>query len=191
MAAPAPSDPPLPPLDRLRDEARSALVDFLDAVRSARRERERDERTHALAARTPTPAPTPPALLSSCPLLSQSPGKKTLVLEPHVAAWLGHIAGVALLREHGVEDLLALPLGPGAAPLDLLSGGGGGAAPSSSSASPAAPRPPVLFITRPTPAALAAVAAAVGAAGSAAHLDPAAAVVLPLLEEVCAAGRGE
>jgi len=169
MATPTP-DLPLPSLARLRDDARAVLIDFLDAVR------EEEGTAPGRARSTPTPPARPPLFFhrpsSLFPPPLQSPGKKTLVLEPHVAAWLGHIAGVALLREHGVEDLVALPLGPGAPPLDLGSPAPASSAPSSSSSS--AQPPPVLFITRPSPAALAAVAAAVVSATTAAAGTPAA-----------------
>ena len=74
----------------------------------------------------------------------QSPGRKTLLLDPDASTWLSLFADVPTLKEHGVDHLALLPRSP----RDAAAPPGTG---------------PSLFVARPTPSAAAAIAAVVKA----------------------------
>ena len=96
-------------------------------------DRGRGSKRHLTHAHSRLPSPT-----------LQSPGRKTLLLDPDASTWLSLFADVPTLKEHGVDHLALLPR----------------------SARDAAPPPgtgPSLFVACPTPAAAAAIAAVVKA----------------------------
>ena len=78
------------PLGRLREDARRAVVDLIDAVRAVGRGRG-GRRPGRPPCRWGAPAHSVPPRPAQ-PRLLQAPGKKALILEPHVAAWLGLVA---------------------------------------------------------------------------------------------------
>lgn len=153
------------PLARVRDDARRILVALLDAVRRREREGEREFISFVFPSidHRRRPRETFSTFLSlTSKKKTQSPGRKTLVIEPAIAIWLGLMAEVPLLKEHGVDQLLLL--GENGAPR-LTSPSSSSS--SSSSTQATAGGAAVVFVARARPAAAAAIAACVVAASSA------------------------
>ena len=97
------TDGPLP-LGQIREDARRLLID------SDRLGMSMENLTHICPLPFICALHTYKHVCSS--VRAQRRGKKVLVLDPRISSFLGQIAEVSLLREHGVEQCAPLFLSP-------------------------------------------------------------------------------